>query len=250
MSSFSNSLYDCALECALRRRKNRCKVRFGGYACNDCKYNINRYVDADPRHVELFMIEAEMQAGAIKATSGGHHFVFVVLIALCLFFAGMMYKSEQRINTNLQQHTAKAQPVVQSAQMKKQPQPAPAAQTAPAQSVVTEEIIWGTLRKAAKDLNNKADVNRDGETNCIDAAVLFYQYFPHKSLVTITENKNDKTGMWHLFNVVYINGVWKAIEPQAIWRKQRGYNMSDIWGKQYDSSLNRDQTKYYSKYVK
>jgi hypothetical protein len=201
------------------------------------------------------MIDAEMRAGAIKATSGGHHIVFAFLIAICLFFAGLVYKDEQRMNNALQQNkvratffTPSAQPVVNSA---------PAIITTPAvhlpqsqSTAVSHQTIQTALQKVARDLNNRVDVNQDGLINCIDAAVLFYQYFPDKSQVTISVNRNAATGMHHLFNAVHIDGVWRAIEPQAVWANKSSYWMRDVWGRQYDSTLNRDVTRDYLKYVK
>jgi len=97
---------------------------------------------------------------------------------------------------------------------------------------------------------NKIDVNKDGKHNCIDAAVLFYQYYPDKSKVCIELNKNPDTGMNHLFNCVFTDGVWKAIEPQAYASNKPSYLMGAIWGKNYDASYNRDVTSDYMIYVK
>jgi len=72
-----------------------------------------------------------------------------------------------------------------------------------------------TLRIVANKFRQKVDVNSDGKTNCIDAAVTFYKYYPDKSKVCIMINNNPKTGLNHLFNCVFTDGVWKAIEPQA-----------------------------------
>ena len=96
----------------------------------------------------------------------------------------------------------------------------------------------------------KTDVNGDGLNNCIDAAVLFYQYYPDKSKVCIEINQNSKTGMNHLFNCVFTDGVWKAIEPQAYATNHSNYLMRAVWGSQYDNSYNRDVTSYYLRYVK
>ena len=96
----------------------------------------------------------------------------------------------------------------------------------------------------------KTDVNGDGLHNCIDAAVLFYQYYPDKSKVCIEVNQNSKTGMHHLFNCVFTEGVWKAIEPQSYANNHSNYLMWASWGNQYDNSLNRDATNEYLRYVR
>jgi len=97
---------------------------------------------------------------------------------------------------------------------------------------------------------DKIDVNKDGLHNCIDAAVLFYQYYPDKNKVCIELNYNPKTGMNHLFNCVFTDGVWKAIEPQSYASNKPNYLMGAVWRKQYDPSYNRDVTSDYIRYVK
>ena len=111
-------------------------------------------------------------------------------------------------------------------------------------------VIEDTLQRAAVDLNRGVDVNHDGKINCIDAAVLFYQYYPDKNKVLILVNKNDSTGMWHLFNMVYVDNGWRGIEPQAAWRNNRSYWMADVWGRQYNKDFNRNVTADYIRYVK
>jgi len=111
-------------------------------------------------------------------------------------------------------------------------------------------IIEYSLREASIDLHNSIDVNNDNKINCIDAAVLFYKYFPEKDKVTIELNYNPVTGMNHLFNCVYLDGVWHEIEPQSYWRDFSSYWMIDIWGSQYDKSKNKDVTQDYLRYVK
>jgi len=109
--------------------------------------------------------------------------------------------------------------------------------------------IEATLRVVA-DKWKKTDVNKDGLHNCIDAAVLFYTYFPDKDKVCIEINVNPKTGMNHLFNCVFTDGVWKAVEPQAYAINQKNYYMWAVWGSQYDKNYNRDVTETWKVYVK
>jgi len=106
-----------------------------------------------------------------------------------------------------------------------------------------------TLRLVAEKWKS-TDVNGDGLYNCIDAAVLFYQHYPDKSKVCIEVNRNSKTDMHHLFNCVFTDGVWKAIEPQAYANNYSNYFMWSVWGNQYDNAYNRDVTSDYVKYVK
>ena len=112
--------------------------------------------------------------------------------------------------------------------------------------------IEQTLRIVAKKWKS-SDVNKDGLYNCIDAAVLFYKYYPDKSKVAILVNKNPSTDMHHLFNAVLINRSWRAVEPQAYylgWKAHNTYFMRDIWGSKYDASLNKDAWNDYGRFVK
>jgi hypothetical protein len=106
-----------------------------------------------------------------------------------------------------------------------------------------------TLRLVAENWK-RTDVNGDGLNNCIDAAVLFYQYFPDKSKVRILSNRNPNTDFYHLFNSIRIDGIWMAIEPQAYASNYYNYSMSAVWGNIYDQSYNRDATNDYLVYVR
>ena len=106
-----------------------------------------------------------------------------------------------------------------------------------------------TLRIVAEKWK-KTDVNRDGKNNCIDAAVLFYKYYPDKNKVCIELNYNPNTGLNHLFNCVFTNGVWKAIEPQAYYNNHTNYLMGPVWGNEYDKKYNKDVTEEYKKYAR
>ena len=56
--------------------------------------------------------------------------------------------------------------------------------------------------------------------------------------------------MNHLFNCVFTDGVWKAIEPQSYASNHINYFMNQVWGSRYDNSYNEDVTSKYSMYVK
>ena len=174
--------------------------------------------------------------GKEKANSFCSVFVWAMLVGLSLLFVGIGYKNEQQWNENLE--------VKQAGTIS-----APAAVARTQQQSVTE-MIDSTLWLVAKDLRKKVDVNKDGLINCIDAAVLFYQHFPNKDLVTITINVNRKTGMNHLFNMVNINGTWRGIEPQAYWKGQQSYYMVDVWSREYDHTFNINETNHWKRYVR
>ncbi|MCL2042953.1 MAG: hypothetical protein FWG89_02305 [Treponema sp.] len=243
VQSFSSTLYDCAIECALLRQKRRCKETFGGYACYDCRFNINRYIDADPRHVELFMLQAETQASSIRSAGKLHRIPLALIIAFCLLSAWCGYRAEQQRAERAAARVSQQSP----ARTARVSQQAPA-RTVPAANDM--QMIESTLRKVTADLRRNVDVNGDGLVNCIDAAVLFYQYYPEKNNVTISLNVNKDTGMNHLFNVVLVNGVWRAIEPQARSTGWTSFWMRDVWKSKYDHRLNKVVTDHYVRYIR
>jgi len=235
LPSEQQALYKLAISCALCRIDNKCSCAFNSKACSkDCKYNILRYIDADPRKAELFMSSAEDQAWSLrranqKAEKYLHavNFVFVLALLVVAFvlFACIMG--------------------VRDAYKGKQIKPKPA------QTVFNTDTVENKVDRAlSKVAANYKDVNGDGLVNCIDAAVLFYQYYPNKNEVTIELNYNTYTGLNHLFNVVNFNGTWRAIEPQGKINNHKSYFMRDIWGSVYDSAYNKVVTKDYIKYVK
>ena len=105
-----------------------------------------------------------------------------------------------------------------------------------------DSIIRQTISKVTYDMMHDVDVDSNGDISCIDAAVLFYKYFPDKSKVCIEWNYNPKKDFNHMFNCVLINESWRAIEPQMLMFLRDTYWMADIWGDRYDSRLNKDVT--------
>ena len=232
---FSDVLYDCATECALKRQNGKCPHNFGDTVCNHCKLNVNRYIDADPSQVDLFMLQADSRAHALKLSSGIHRPFFAIAIAICLFFSWAIYKDQG------------------SAMFGRQPQAVVVSAVLP----TVEQRIQSTLRIVNTEMRRGVDVNMDRLVNCIDAALLFYMHFQDnerrddntKANVRIMLNRNEATGMHHLFNVVRVNGVWRAVEPQAIFGGHSSWWMRDIWGTQYDHTLNRDVTGRYLRFI-
>ena len=78
-SSGLDALNRCAIECALRRQSRKCKVEFGGFACNGCKWNVMEYIDADPRQAKLFMIQADVKAAELDAVPSAVKFVLIIM---------------------------------------------------------------------------------------------------------------------------------------------------------------------------
>ena len=165
----------------------------------------------------------------------------IITIAICIFigFQYSNYEKSEAINARVRQDTSNAVKASVRAS-------SPSSEV----SLLSEHSnIDRTLRLVAENWK-KTDVNNDGKNNCIDAAVLFYQYYPDKSKVCISINRNQRTDFNHLFNCVFTDGVWKAIEPQAYALNRSNYLMWAVWGNRYDNSYNRDVTSDYLKYVK
>jgi hypothetical protein len=233
--SYTGAIYQTAVDCAFLRKVKKCKEpEFGGIMCNECKCNPCQYVDADPRQIALMMLQAERDAFTIYSIGTAHNVPFGIVLVFCLLMAGRAWLKEHKspsvVATNSRAVTATA-----------------STQTSDTSRVY--QMIDKTLYKVARDMNNKVDVNKDGKTNCVDAAVTFYKYFPDKSIVCI-EGSDD---LRHLFNCVKVDGVWRAVEPQAYLPPSWGYDqwwMRTVWGSRYDASQNIDETEKYKRYAK
>ena len=242
MFSKQGALWKVAMECSLKRLERKCNNNFNDAICSGCKYNIYQYIDADPRHAALFMLEVEDQAADLiqtikRANSYIRTSVLLIVGFIVISILILSYKpnsSSQPIHVPMF-HQIPEQPV------RVQPK---------VSSSTVEQNIEITLNRVARDLRNRVDVNADGLVNCIDASVLFYKYYPVRNEVTITLNYNEATGMNHLFNVVKIKESWRAIEPQAKYVNNNSYWMRDVWGAKYDSSKNTIATSDYIKYVR
>ena len=85
--SSANTIWECALACALRRSNKKCRYRFGNHECYNCKLYIRKYSDADDRAVQLLMVQAECEASGIKVRNRSHHFGFAIWVAIFLILA-------------------------------------------------------------------------------------------------------------------------------------------------------------------
>jgi len=115
----------------------------------------------------------------------------------------------------------------------------------------TNEVMV-TLNRVSKALDNGADVNHDGLINCIDAAILFYQFYPERDRVSIASNRNKKKDFFHAFNYIRAkqDGLWYPIEPQAVWSNLPSFWMDKVWGNKYDQTIDLNTTDEYVKFVK
>jgi hypothetical protein len=235
--SVQQALYDVAVNCAARRLDRRCTAEYTSSTCTGCKWNVLEYVDADPRKAKLLLLSAERSAKQLRHTAdtvkafGRGVNALTVVIALIVGVLGVL-----AVIGLVRQEKERAERL--------RPKPTTVQTVKPA---TTDSKVNKALQ-AVKD--NYRDVNGDGLLNCIDAAVLFYQYYPNKNEVTIELNYNISTGLNHLFNVVNFNGTWRAIEPQNGVTRQSSYFMKDVWGSKYDPAYNKDVTREYIKYVR
>jgi len=234
-ANFTNALNQVAMECALRRINRRCRCEFGCSTCNNCDVNINNYIDADPRHIKLFMFQAEQRAWRIKNSGHNVNFAFLVVLGVIAVIVLVNWYQDKKY---LKRYTEN-----QHYEFDWGVEP-----TTSVPKVDRSPIVL-TLQKVSADLQSSVDVDGDGDTNCVDAAVLFYKYYPNKSDVCIIVNKHPTNGFHHLFNGVKIDGVWKAIEPQAIYGNRTSFYMSDIWLSKYDKQYNVDVTSKYKEYL-
>jgi len=190
------------------------------------------------------MMQAEMEADQEKRSSNGYSLVFVIIFGLIALYIGCeTYQNIEHDRRQQGNHTTIFREWIINLN-------APSVPPTTSMQLSNMEMIEATLHKVNRDLKAKVDVNGDGLINCIDAAVLFYQHFPDKNRVSIILNYNEATGMNHLFNLVYVNKTWRALEPQAYYMNYSIMWMEQIWGKQYDSFKNSSATSQYLKFVK
>jgi hypothetical protein len=174
------------------------------------------------------MMQAEQKAAIIKVHQTAYRPIFIVIIILIIAIGIMMHRKEQERTIRFNENFS----------------------TSLNHNDNTPELIERTMQTITRALKNGIDVNGDGLTNCIDAAVLFYQHYPDRSKVKIMQNINNNTGMKHLFVYILMNGVWTPLEPRAYYDGHKTYWMRPIWGSIYDSSKDNDVTYTFIKYVK
>jgi hypothetical protein len=231
MPSERDSLWNVARECAAQRAHKCCKNEFGCIECNNCRYYLYNYANAEPAKINLLMLQAEDSVDALIRLnkSGTRTIIAFILLVIAIPIGLYFLANSEWFNGPL---------------------------TPPAKGVVKakysddESAIWDTLQKVAIGMTKKTDVNKDGKVNCIDAALLFYKYYPYKDRVTIEYNYNPSKDFNHMFNAVFIGGNWIAVEPQAKFCGYDVYRMKPIWDNQYEWTLNRDVTKEWLEYVR
>ena len=231
--TLSQAYWNLGLECALRRAHGRCWNNFDDPICNQCRVYLRKYVNTDEKSVQLMMLHCDSEAqDDVVRNRGRWALLIAFIIGIILCFVWSYY-----------QHKDDGKKIVSSA---------PAVSITPSASIHND--IERTLQRVATEYNRNVDTNGDGLSNYIDAAVLFYQYFPDKSKVCIELNYNTHVSPTfnHLFNVVLVNGVWRGVEPQtrATRSSSASYWMFDYWGSRYDPKYNEDQTVKYKKFAR
>ena len=173
------------------------------------------------------MLQADARASTIRGKRKVHRVIFAIIIVFCLRAAWTTY-------------TPPAPRVVVT-------QLPVASRDTPTPTALVD--IQDTLNIVAAYMRRGVDVNKDGVTNCVDASIVFYRYYPRKNEVIITTNRNAATDFYHAFVVVLVNGVWRGVEPQAVFAGHSSYWMFDVWDERYDYTLNRTATRQYLPYV-
>jgi len=250
--SLSEAIRKCALECSARRINRTCRNEFDSIACNDCVFFIKKYTNpsASNKMIDLYMLNTDMDVDAFMGPNHGLRLLYLVIIILVIAAGFILWRAGDEKDRNLGIGRYRTESVTPAPVVTARTTTVPARTNTTSQASSTMQMIETALTRTAAELRRGVDVNGDGLINCIDAAVLFYGFFPDKSKVTITVNRNAGTDFHHLFNVVNIDGVWRAIEPQAYWTNQRSIYMRDVWVDRYDANLNRTVTNDYLRFVR
>ena len=228
------AIWNCATACALRRKERKCRNKFGSNACDGCKINIMRYGYFDPDDAQLYMMQAEGNAYELAGEGNIVRDAVLLMLLVVLIFIGLAELGNYRAEK------------YREALRKERSSP----KDLPPGSTEEHASIRRTLRTVSDYMSGGTDLNGDGLTNCIDAAVIFYKHYPDKQRVRIIENKHPDGRMWHLFNSVYTNGKWLTVEPQAHYMGHTKYWMKDIWKSVYDPRYDRNATEEYRSYAK
>ena len=237
--SYSGSLQNCAMVCSLRRVKHKCKEQFGSYACNNCRYNICEYADIDPKQAKLFVMQTDFEAKDTVSYNRSSDIVFWFFIlgflALGLHSFNYYHPGELwKYVPSYFKQVVETTPVIEVEEQEV------ILATQPTKLNVNDiyKVIDDVLESVAVDYILGADLDGDGETNCHDAAILFYNYFPYKDRLKIMQN----TPMRHIFVAVLIGNVWYTIEPAAYAWGEKSYWMKDVWGKKYNDQWDNNAT--------
>ena len=227
--SSGEAYWNLALECALRRSKGKCQVNFDDERCSRCRIYLRKFTQASEPAIQMLMLQADTTAHDDKIRNRLHHMKYA---ALMLLFIGLAYYGWHRDKSFIN---------------------APTESTSLNRFSVIDvnNSIDDTLVIVDRAMRRKVDVNGDGLTNCIDAAVLFYKHYPFRSQVCIELNYNPYVNpeFNHLFNCVLIDGNWRAIEPQAKYLGRSKW-MRECWGNRYDNKYNTEATSSYARFAK
>jgi len=231
MSSEQEALKLLVLECAMRRKNGKCTNDFNDALCKacNCKLHLQNYCTMTDQQCNLMMLQAENSASIEK------HSLLLNVVSIIIFIAVITFIA---ITPMLWDMANMKNKIVSKTVQYNVP---------PVSTQSPDKMINDTLKIVTRVAH---DTNGDGLVNCIDAAVLFYQYYPVRSEVKIILNYNRETGMNHLFNSVSVDGRWFTVEPQAYYNGERKYWMIDYWDSYYDARFDRDDTERYKKYVR
>jgi len=235
------AIWNCARACALNQKLHKCSYTFGDAGCSACDLYICNYGNFSPQDAKLYMLQARGSAREIHQAGKMWMLLFVPVILIAMAWGCSQYTAEQTLKRFAKE----------DAQQKSQIWHNPKWDyiDSPKDIVPNSKEVWGVLQQVSYQMDGGVDVDHDGLSNCVDAAVVFYAYYHLlNGNVKIMENHNPNGKMFHLFNAVYIAGEWIYIEPQAVWKHQASYLMHDVWGDVYNPAYNVDKTDVYKKY--
>jgi hypothetical protein len=236
-------LAEFARDCAEHKYKNLCKQE-----CSNCASNIRLY-GLNPKMATIIQHAADIErerkirfSNSIDAENAK----YIREYNHKSFMASLSDFAERAIKIVLTIIVVLILFIVVTRSKQSTPAPVPVVATAPTiKPVVTTPVpktdplepIRETLRRIYP-----VDMNHDGDVDCIDYAIQFYQYYPNRNDVRIIWSNNKNFN--HLF--VRVNGI--DVEPGAYLRQsntEKWFGMKKFWGDRYDPSYNRDITDDY-----
>jgi len=229
-----NPIEKSAFKCAQRRSKDMCHV-CSSY-CDNCSFFVKNHLppETDEETVKLLALKAEGKAWAAIVENQIHAGFGIGVFALLIFAWALWYYDPFWTRYIMSQSSS----------------PPPDTRVSIVDTGAEQHAnIDQTLSMVAEELWKGRDVNGDRQLNCIDATILFYYFFPDKSKVVIMVNINPRQNLNHLFVSVFTDGEWKPVEPQAHFSGNDSYWMEDIWGSRYDVRYDKEETKYWRRFL-
>lgn len=220
--------------------------------CSRCPYNISLYTE-DPKIVMSLMARAKMiwpNTKEAQDRSSLHTMLFIIVAIVMWILGAWLFGDELKINMDEQLDYAW---VIERSGMD---------MSALGWRDFWIELKYDNARKhgampsivgaLGKVQENLRDVNGDGKINCIDFAVVFYEWMPCSFILYIQNGSINHLFNGHAeFKMNFVLPYWYRdliwVEPQAVTQL---YNPNKIWGDNKDwNELKVVHTNKYYKYA-